>query len=104
MFDSIWTDGETALQTPSWITAVITPRDLADLYENEDRNSLMWSASVPSMAGEVMKAQDNDVLHYLIDRRGVLPEPPKDSTWDEPASFYLVQATKQWVREAYHVA
>ena len=104
MFDSFWADGETALQTPSWIEAVINPRGLTNLYENEDWNSLVWSASVPLVAGEIMKAQGNDVLHHLIDRRGALPEVPKDTTWNELANFYSVQATKQWIRGAYHVA
>ena len=103
MLDGIWNDGSTSLQTPSWITADIPPADLAAIHRENLENTNVWGSRVAPVAQETMAEHGSDVLNFITDRCGRLPEPPENTAWRDMATFYLRHAVSQWADEAYHI-
>ena len=103
MFDIKWSDNSTTLQTPPWIAADITPSDLEAMQHEELEKTSLWSGQVQPVAQETMAEHGSDVLNFITDRCGSLPEPPENTPWSDMAAFYLRHAVNQWAHEAYHI-
>ena len=103
MLDGMWSDDSTSLQTPSWITTDITPSDLAAVHREKLENTELWGSRVAPMALEIMAKHGSDVLNFITDRCGTLPELPENIAWRDMAAFYLRHAVNQWANEAYRI-
>ena len=66
-------------------------------------NTNVWGSRVAPVAQETMAEHGSDVLNFITDRCGRLPEPPENTAWRDMATFYLRHAVSQWADEAYHI-
>ena len=103
MLNGIWSDTSTALQTPPWIEADITPYDLAEIQRNELESTDFWGSKIQPMAQETMSEHGTDILNFIMDRYGKLPDLPKNITWRDMASFYLQHAVRKWAEETHYI-
>ena len=99
MCEGLWYDHATALETPAWITDDITPYDLTSINVYGCESGAYRPAAIPELAEKTMAEHGKDVLDFIRDRCGKLPEPPTSLSWGEMAAFYLSHAVERWAYE-----
>ena len=100
--DKLWnnendlTDIENAPNYPAWIKTM-SPYDMAAIEQGGCESGAYMPAVTYYDARKTMSEYGNDVLEYISDVTGELPQPPSDVSWDGMAVFYLSIAVELWV-------
>lgn len=94
-------DLDTDITIPAWIEQDITPYDVASIYQGGCASGAYMPAVTYSHAADVMAKHGDDVLEYIEDAYGELPQIPAESSWSGIACFYLSLAVELWARTAH---
>ena len=92
---------DTSITIPAWIEQGISPYDVAAIYEGGCASGAYMPAVTYSDAKGTMAQHGDDVLQYIEDALGEVPQPPTDSSWSELAVFYLSVAVELWASIAH---
>lgn len=84
------------IEIPAWINPDISPSDVAAICQGGCASGDYMPAVTYYMALATMTAHGDDVLQYIEDSLGELPQPPKDTSWGGVAVFYLSTAVELW--------
>ena len=74
---------------PAWITSPLSPYDIAAINQGGCASGAYMDAVTYNKATEVMAEHGDDVLQFIEDHYGYLPEIPKGQSWSGIAVFYL---------------
>ena len=103
-------DLDTNLTVPAWIEQDITPYDVAAICQGGCASGAYMPAVTYSDAVDVMAKHGDDVLQYIEEIYGELPQPPRgreraydsvESSWSQMAVFYLSIAVELWASMAH---
>lgn len=86
-------------QKPKWITQDFDqPEDIQSIQHGGCASGAYVPAVVYHQALETMNEHGNDVLDFLSDHYGEVPELPEEHRehWGHIASFYLAAAVEAW--------
>jgi len=84
------------IDIPAWIEQDISPNDVAAICHGGCASGAYMPAVTYHNALKVMSEDGDDVLQYIEDALGELPEPPKNTSWSGMACFYLSCAVELW--------
>lgn len=84
------------IDIPAWIEGDITPSDVAAIIQGGCASGAYMPAVTYHKALETMAKHGDDVLQYIDDALGELPQPPRDTSWSGLAVFYLSTAVELW--------
>ena len=84
------------IDIPAWIQQDISPYDVAAICHGGCASGAYMPAVTYHNALKVMSEDGDDVLQYIEDALGELPEPPKNTSWSGMACFYLSCAVELW--------
>ena len=79
---------------PEWIVNELTPYDLAAINQGGCASGSYMPAVTYYQALKTMSEHGDDVLEYIDNNLGEIPQPPTDSTWAGLACFYLSMAVE----------
>lgn len=88
------------LDVPTWIGADISPVDVASICQGGCASGAYMPAVTYYDALMTMGKHGDDVLQFIEDYAGELPNPPKDTSWSGLACFYLSYAVEIWAAGA----
>ena len=74
---------------PEWITEPLSPSDVAAINQGGCSSGAYMPAVTYFTAMETMRDHGDDVLQYIEDNLGELPDVPKDTSWAGLNCFYL---------------
>ena len=74
---------------PEWITQALSPYDIAAINQGGCASGAYMPAVTYYDARQVMAEYGDDVLQYIEDAYGELPQPARDESWSGIAVFYL---------------
>ena len=86
----------TDMEPPEWIGEGITPADVAAINQGGCASGAWMDAVTYHKAAEIMGEHGNDVLEYIENDLGEIPQPPQGSGWSALAVFYLSMAVELW--------
>ena len=86
----------TGIEVPGWIEQDITGTTVAAIKQGGCSSGAYMPAVTYSQAIETMAEHGNDVLQYIEDHWGEIPQPPRGSSWSGIAVFYLSFAVESW--------
>ena len=89
---------------PDWITQDLSPNDIAAILQGGCASGAYMPAVTYHQAIETMGEYGNDVLQYIEDALGELPQPDKGESWSGLACFYLSYAVELHCSEYEHLA
>jgi hypothetical protein len=89
------------LEIPAWIEDDIDPSTVAAIVQGGCDSGAYMPAVTYAAALDVMREHGDDVLQYIEDATGELPQPPKDTSWSGLACFYLSHAVELWASSAH---
>lgn len=98
----LWNDDEPIadrfedIEVPEWIDFDISPRDVAAILQGGCASGAYMPAVTYHRAVATMAEYGDDVLQFIEDCWGELPNPPKDASWSGLACFYLSTAVEVW--------
>lgn len=103
---NLWNEGpiadlNTDITIPAWIEQDITPYDVAAIYQGGCASGAYMPAVTYHIANETMAKHGDDVLQFIEDAYGELPQLPADSGWSQIAVFYLSVAVELWAITAH---
>ena len=81
---------------PAFITKDLTPYDIAAISQGGCASGSYMPAVTYVLASETMAEHGDDVLEYIEDSYGELPQPPIGTSWSAMAVFYLSIAVELW--------
>jgi hypothetical protein len=81
---------------PAWIEQDISPYDIAAICQGGCASGAYMPAVTYFEAKATMAKHGDEVLQYIEDALGELPQPPADSSWSGIAVFYLSVAVELW--------
>jgi 2'-5' RNA ligase len=84
------------IDIPDWIEGDISPSDVASIAQGGCASGAYMPAVTYHQALKTMGEHGDDVLQYIEDRMGELPQPPSDVSWSGLACFYLSRAVELW--------
>ena len=84
------------VEVPEWIDPGISTSTLAAISEGGCASGAYMPAVTYWQAAETMAKHGDDVLQYIEDRYGELPQPRADESWSGLAVFYLSVAVELW--------
>lgn len=84
------------IDTPSWISQDISPNDVAAIVQGGCASGAYMPAVTYGAALATMSEHGDDVLQYIQDATGELPQPSADESWSGMACFYLSYAVELW--------
>jgi hypothetical protein len=84
------------IDVPAWIDQDISPYDVAAIVQGGCASGAYMPAVTYYDAKETMNAHGDDIMQYIEDQLGELPEPPKDVGWDQMACFFVSYAVELW--------
>jgi len=84
------------LDVPAWISDDIAPSDIAAIVQGGCASGAYMPAVTYHTALKTMAEHGDDVLQYIEDALGELPQPPRDTSWSGLAVFYLSTAVELW--------
>ncbi len=84
------------LEVPEWIDPAISPYEVAAIVQGGCASGAYMPAVTYYKALETMADHGDDVLQYIEDALGELPQPPRDTSWSGLAVFYLSTAVELW--------
>lgn len=89
---------------PDWIDSDISPNDIAAILQGGCASGAYMPAVTHHKALATMTEHGDDVLRYIEDALGKLPEPPDTSMFGRMACYYLSLAVELWAsRVQYQV-
>jgi len=81
-------------QQPAWITQALSPYDLAAINQGGCASGAYMPAVTYHLASKTMGEHGDDVLQYIQDACGELPQVDNDESWSGIAVFYLSSAVE----------
>lgn len=84
------------IDVPSWINQDISPYDVAAIVQGGCASGAYMPAVTYGAALATMGEHGDDVLQYIQDATGGLPQPSADESWSGMACFYLSCAVELW--------
>ena len=90
---------EFGIEVPRWIDQDISPSTVAAIYQGGCNSGAYMPAVTYYTASNTMNEHGDDVLDYIEENLGELPEVPKASSWSGIACFYLSYAVELWASE-----
>ena len=84
------------LDIPAWIDADISPADVAAICQGGCASGAYMPAVTYHAALATMQEHGDDVLQYIEDALGELPQPSRHQSWSGMAVFYLSYAVELW--------
>jgi len=81
---------------PDWIEQDICPSTIASICQGGCASGAYMPAVTYYQALRTMSDHGDDVLQYISDQLGELPQPAKDESWYGMACFYLSYAIELW--------
>jgi hypothetical protein len=83
-------------EIPPWIEQDISWYDVQSVNQGGCASGAYMPAVTYYQANRTMAKFGDDVLEYIEDTWGELPDIPKDSSWSGIAVFYLSIAVEMW--------
>ena len=90
------TDTLDDISIPPWIEQDITPSTVAAIVHGGKQHDLCRLVSPRLMA-----EHGDDVLQFIKDEIGELPQPARDESWSGIAVYYLSHAVELWASTTY---
>ena len=87
------------VKVPAWIEQKITAYDVESICEGGCSSGAYMPAVTYYEANQTMAAFGDEVLEYLNDSYGYLPEIPNDVGWSQIAVIFLSSAVETWASE-----
>ncbi len=84
------------ISVPAWIDQDITPCDVASIVQGGCESGAYMPAVTYHEAAATMAKHGDDVLNYIHDIYGELPQPKATESWSGLACFYLSTAVETW--------
>jgi len=85
------------IDVPAWIDQDISAYDVAAIVQGDCSSGAYMPAVTYHQALETMAKYGDDVLNYIDDILGEVPQPdPASSLWSGMACFYLSLAVELW--------
>ncbi len=84
------------IDVPAWIDQDISFADVAAIVQGGCASGAYMPAVTYHQALATMGEHGDDVLQYIEDSLGELPQPPRDTSWSGLACFYLSCAVELW--------
>ena len=81
---------------PEWITEDLTPYDIAAILQGGCDSGAYMPAVTYYDASTTMCEYGDQVLDYLEEHYGELPQPKNGASWSGMACFYLSRAVELW--------
>jgi hypothetical protein len=81
---------------PEWIDQEISPYDIASICQGGCASGAYMPAVTYHTALQIMNDHGDDVLQYIDDQLGELPQPKRDESWSGIAVFFLSYAVELW--------
>ena len=81
---------------PAWIEQDIAGNTIEAIMQGGCESGAYMPAVTYWQASETMADHGDDVLQFLEDHFGELPQPPANLSWSGMACFYLSGAVEQW--------
>jgi len=94
-----WRDNITDMQNqPDWITCnqSLDFADIQAIQQGGCESGAYMPAVTYYTASQTMAIHGDDVLQYIEDSLGEIPDLPKDSSWSGIAVFFLSYAVELW--------
>lgn len=85
-----------AENTPAWIEGDLEYYDVDSIQRGGCASGAYMPAVTYHTATQTMAEHGNDVLQYIEDNLGELPEIPKGESWGGIAVFFLSYAVELW--------
>jgi len=97
---SLWNDATPVskrnIDVPEWIDQEIASYDVAAILQGGCASGAYMPAVTYYDAARMMHRQGDEVLEYIEDAMGELPQVPSDTSWKGMAVFYLSYAVELW--------
>ena len=84
------------ITVPNWIEQDITGADIAAILQGGCASGAYMPAVTYWQAKETMGEHGDDVLQFIQDTYGELPQPLDSESWSGIAVFYLSTAVELW--------
>jgi len=82
------------INIPEWISPGFSPYDAIAVAEGGCASGAYMPAVTYHQALETMSEHGNDVLEYIEEKLGAIPQPEAGESWDGIAVFYLSVAVE----------
>ena len=79
---------------PDWLEYPLSPYDVAAINQGGCASGSYMPAVTYHKAIEMMSEHGNDVLQYIEDNYGEIPQPKQGESWSGVAVFYLSVAVE----------
>jgi hypothetical protein len=84
---------------PDWITQELDLADMQAIQQGGCASGAYMPAVTYHQALQTMEEHGDDVLQYIEDTLGELPQPDKGESWSGLAVFYLSYAVELWASQ-----
>lgn len=88
------------IEVPTWLDQAISPYEVAGIVQLGCASGAYMPAVTYSKALRIMGEHGDDVLEYIENNLGKLPDQPKSESWSGLACFYLSCAVELWASNA----
>jgi len=88
------------IEIPAWIDRDISTYDIASICQGGCASGAYMPAVTYHQALKTMSDHGDDVLQYIEDNLGEMPQPKKGESWAGMACFYLSCAVEIWASNA----
>ena len=85
------------INQPRWIAQTLSPHDMVAIYEGGCASGAYMPAVTYHQASSTMNDHGDEVLQFIEDHMGEVPQPPAGESWRGIAVFYLSCAVELWV-------
>ena len=100
--DTPITDLDVDIEVPGWIEQDISPQDVAAIVQGGCESGAYMPAVTYHKALETMSSYGDDILDYLENVMGAIPEPAdKSISWSARACYYVSVAVEIWSLAAH---
>ena len=79
---------------PEWITLPLSPSDIAAINQGGCASGAYMPAVTYYEANKTMAEHGDDVLEFVQEHLGEVPNPDTDTSWMERACYYLSMAVE----------
>ena len=84
------------ISQPDWLAYELTAMDIASICQGGCASGAYMPSVRYHQANETMAAHGDEVLEYITDQLGELPQPANETSWTGLACFYLSYAVELW--------
>lgn len=84
---------------PQWIEQDITPSTVAAILQGGCESGAYMPAVTYYQADKTMSEQGDNVLEYIENAMGEIPQPQNATSWSGMAVFYLSVAVELWASD-----